>query len=265
MTLIAGIVCSDGLVMVADSEEVLGQELRTRGEKLHLIYDPQSDWRIVLAGAGDVDYILMARDFISEKVRETKVTGKDIVDSIRSATHEIWRDYARFEPGHDVQLKLLIGSESSDRRTGFNVVSGAAVRQGRKIEAMGKGDVIFMSLAERLLPKSMLSFIPLTAEATRIFMIYAAMAAKQVPGVGGNTHIVTVGNDGKTRWEKSFKIAAVQRFFSDFHQDVSAFLMTDENDDPTEKLIRTFGKSTARQVRQLQKEIQRIENDPRLA
>ena len=39
VTLIAGIRSEGGLILVADTEEVLGDALKTTGEKLHYIYD----------------------------------------------------------------------------------------------------------------------------------------------------------------------------------------------------------------------------------
>jgi hypothetical protein len=267
LTLVAGIRCADGLIIAADTEEVLGDALRTYGEKVHLLYSPMADWKIVLAGAGDLDYILMVRDLIEEKVKSGGAKDTEIIEAIRESIHEMWRDYARFEPGGDVQLRLLIGSWSSDRSLRFTVVSGAAVRGGRNIEAMGKGDAAFLGMADRFLPRpNRLSFVSGEAEAIRTFMIYAVQAAKQVPGVGGNTRVVTLGTRGDFQWEKSFKIMAIQRFFSGFHNNISlTFSGVFGIQSEPENLVKNLSKITVRELKALRKELERIENDPSLA
>ena len=138
MTIIAGIKSQSGLILAADTEEQISQHMRTSGEKLHFINAPMASWKIVLAGAGHVDYILMARDLIQEKVTAGSGTSQEIVNAIRQSIQEIWRDYASHEGG--VDLRLLIGSYCSDSASMFTVVSGAAVRTGRNVEAMGIGD-----------------------------------------------------------------------------------------------------------------------------
>jgi hypothetical protein len=252
--------------MTADTEEVLGDALKTRGEKLHYIYDPTSSWKVVLAGAGDLDYILMVRDFIEDKLKASKGNDADIIEAIRDSVHEIWRDYARFEPGANVQLKLLIGSWSNDGALRFTVVSGAAVRTGRQIEAMGIGDATFLGMADRFLPRGFL--LPYTVgdtEALRVFMIYAAQAAKQVPGVGGMTRVITLDLHGNLKYEKSFKVIEVQRFFGNFHDNISqifsGFIGDQKNPEETVKIM---GRKLIKDIRALRKKLAEIEANPAL-
>jgi hypothetical protein len=212
-----------------------------------------------------VDYIGMARDFIQEKIQATDGKDAEIIEAIRESVHEIWRDHARFEPG-GVDLKLLIGSCSTERALRFTVVSGAAVRSGRKIEAMGIGDATFLGLADRFLPThSVLSFVPGEPEAIRLFTIYAASAAKQVPGVGGMTRVLTLDGTGNVKWEKSFKVVEVQKFFSTFHNDISqtfSGILADQK--KPEELVRLLGKRMVRNIRTLRKNLDAIEGNPSL-
>src|SRR2546427_10645962 len=99
----------------------------------------------------------MVRDFIEDKVKASKANDVDMIEAIRDSVHEVWRDYAHFEPGGNVQLRLLIGSWSNDNALRFTVVSGAAVRSGRQIEAMGIGDATFLGMADRCLPRGFIS------------------------------------------------------------------------------------------------------------
>jgi hypothetical protein len=145
-------------------------------------------------------------------------------------------------------------------------VSGAAVRSGRKIEAMGIGDATFLGLADRFLPThSVLSFIPGEPEAIRLFAIYAASAAKQVPGVGGMTRVLTLDETGTYKWEKSFKIVEVQRFFALFHNDISQTFsgMLGDQKNP-EELVKLLGRRTLKSIRGLRKSLDAIEKNSSL-
>ena len=85
VTLIAGIKATGGLILSADTEEVISEPplLRSHGEKIHVLSDTVSDWRIIVAGAGSVDYIGMARDLIREKTISTPAHDADIIKAIR--------------------------------------------------------------------------------------------------------------------------------------------------------------------------------------
>ena len=179
---------------------------------------------------------------------------------------EYWRDYARFEA--QVDLNLLIGSYSSDATTSFTVVNGAAIRAGRNIEAMGIGDATFRSLADRYLRSSPLSYIPGPCESIVSFIVYAELQAKlSVPGVGGMTRIVRICPNGTIKWEKSFKIAAIQNFFHRMDDNIRRHCFRTfalEKLDP-EVLLRSFSKEHTQAFRELRKEVKRIEEDGSLA
>jgi len=265
VTLIAGIKSQSGLFLAADTEEQISGVLRTSGEKLHFINAPMANWTIVLAGAGHVDYILMARDLIQEKVTAGAGTSQEIVNAIRQSVQEIWRDYANHEGGAD--LKLLIGSYCSDSASMFTVVSGAAVRTGRNVEAMGIGDATFRSLADRFLPIGHFSYVPGDRESIVAFIVYATLQAKlSVPGVGGMTRVVRICPNGQIKWEKSFKIAAIQNFFHSLDQNIRnhCFRSFAQDKIETEVLLRSFSKATLRAFREMRKEVKKIEDDTRL-
>lgn len=278
LTLIAGIRTGEGLILSADTRTVIQEPplLSSRAEKIHVLSDRMSDWRIVMAGAGHNDFIGMARDFIREKTMASPANDVDILRAIRESIAEIWRDYARYEPG-GVQLQLLIASFSNDRSTRFTVVSNTAVRDGADLEAFGVGDAMFRSLADRFLFHGHLTHVSGKAEAVRLFHIYAQQQAKRaVPGVGGDTRVVTLGYDGKLKREKAMKVLAVEDFFERFDQNVRVLLMqgitayqaetlTDfEFTQDPEAMLRTLSKNMLRELKKLRKEIDRIENDPTL-
>jgi hypothetical protein len=278
LTLIAATKTLEGLIVSADTEEVIPESpaLSSRAEKIHVLSDGVSDWRIVVAGAGDADFIGMARDFIREKTAAGPGKDRDIVKAIRDSIAEIWRDYARYEPS-GVRMQLLLASFSNDHLTRLTVVANTAVRDGSDLEAFGIGDATFRSLADRFIFHGQLTHVHAKVEAVRLFHIYAQQQAKKaIPGVGGDTRVLTLANDGKIKWEKQLKVIAVEDFFERFDQNVRVLLMQGITDydadqltdfkfsgDP-EVLLRKLSKNMLQELRKLRKKLDKIENDPTL-
>lgn len=262
MSAIGAIRCQNALVMCADNEEIIPEALRTRGEKIHIL--PMSSmgdsWRMILAGAGDVDWTHMAKDLIAEKIAASAGNDSDIIKSIRASISEIWRDYARYSQS-SVSMRLLIGSYSMDHGSRFTVVTDQAVREGRGIEAMGIGDATFRALADRYLSRY------LDAQTAQIFCVYAMQQIKQtIPGVGGNTRIVTLYADGRTEYEKSFKIARLQEFFTKIHQDIQGVINPIWIGNPVtfKSTLSDFSRGLIEEIEKLQEDLEQIENSPSL-
>ena len=264
MTLITGIIGTHGLILAADSEEQISQPnaLRTRADNFQIFNGQQpTPWTVALTGSGDSDWIGMAKDFIEEAIRATDGTDKQIIDCIRKAIHEIWRDYIQYERGQ-VDLGLLIGSFSSDFRLRFTVVKNTAVRTGRSLEAMGIGDSVFRSLADRYLDYGTLGHVPGDMEVLRYFVIHAMQQAKSVPGVGGNTRVLTIGRNGEIKWEKSYKIWEVTRFLGNLENDLRLLISQDVN--KGEEFIKELSQGTVKRLRAFRSELERIESDSSL-
>lgn len=204
----------------------------------------------------------MACDFIREKTTASLGRDADIINAIRTSINEIWKNHIQYESAH-VDLNLLIASWSTDGARRFTVVSGAAIRDGRDVEACGIGNATFLALADRFLHRGLLRTVGGTGEAVRMFTIFAMQQTKQtVPGVGGNSRIVTLRQGGELKWEKSFKVAEVQNFFSSFHNNFR-HIAAGRAADP-EYIVRTLAKLTLRDIKVLRKELIRIENNPSL-
>lgn len=98
-----------------------------------------------------------------------------------------------------------------------------------------------------------------------IFTIYAMQQAKQtIPGVGGNTRIVSLTNDGTLKWEKSWKIGRVQDFFSEVDQVIKAavhFDNTGEKISGPQEFLKFLYRRCSGKVTRLMKELKKIEED----
>jgi len=272
LTLIASLNCMDGLLLAADTEEVILQPplLKTRREKLRVLRTPVlCQWQVVIGGAGEYDYIGMMEDFIEDKLSTGTFnpTSAEIEQAIRESVAEVWRDYARYEQ-RAIDVKMLIASrESKQSLPRLSVVSGAAIRRGAPIEAIGTGDAIFKALADRFMPYSGLSTVSALSAAARIFMVYAMFQAKQsIPGIGGNTRVLTLTDKGEIRPMKSWAVGEIQRFFSSIDLQIRGSIpaLDSVKGDPVEWLIGSLAQTTLESYRTLKKQLKEIEDDDSL-
>jgi 20S proteasome alpha/beta subunit len=269
LTLIAGMRCTDGIILAADSEEVILEPplLKTYREKLRPLQLSPSNWAIVVGGSGEYDFIRMIGDLIEEKVCQFGDADSGKLDNaIRASVAEVWRDHARYEQ-RPININLLIASRSEGHSIPrLSVVSGSAVRRGTEVEAIGTGDAIFKGLVDRFIDHGLLSTVSATSGAGRTFMVYAMQQAKlSMPGIGGNTRILTMDGTG-IKYMKSWSVAAIQKFFTMFdyriRSGIQAINMFNSIDsDPAERLIKNVSREMLREYRRLKKELQRIEND----
>jgi hypothetical protein len=274
LTLIASLRCVDGLILGADTQEVISEPplLKTTREKLRVLRNPVvSDWSIVLGGAGEYDYIGMIGDFIEEKVSQSasSPTQGDIDNGIRAAVAQVWRDYARYEQ-RTIDIKMLIASRSNEQSVHkLTVVSGAAVRRGSDVEAIGIGDATFKTLVDRFIPHGMLSTASVDVSTARVFMVYAMLQAKlSIPGIGGSTRIITMTQNG-LKWMKSWSVHAIQEFFGGMDAHIRGSVQqlaysNPQSGDPVESMLATVSKGLMEDYRELKIELDRIDNDETL-
>jgi 20S proteasome alpha/beta subunit len=259
MTIAVSIFGQDGTVLAADTQEVIPNALKSHGEKIHIIGDTP-EYKAAMAAAGDVDFILMAKDFIREKIEMTPATDREIMAAIRSAIQEMWSDFVQY--GQDTtNISLLVATFSSDKKRRLTVVSNNAVRSGRFVEAVGIGDATFLSLADHYLGK--LNRVTWLVEA---FVIFAMQQVKNsVPGCGGSTRILTIMNDGSMDWKNPYEIHAIQDFFFSLNMDISSLILTANVDSVSEQEAKEFIEGVTsdllKEREKLVKEIERIRKE----
>jgi 20S proteasome alpha/beta subunit len=276
MTLVASMKCTDGLILAADTEEVIEEAplLKTTREKLRVLDTPIiGECRIVAGGAGEFDFIRMIGDFVEDKIAECGITipsQGDIEKCIRSAVAEVWSDYARHE-GRQISVQLLIASQCADNCSPrLTVVNGTSVRRGTEIEAIGRGDSTFKALADRFVQHGLLRTVSANLKTAVVFVVYAFLQAKlSIPGIGGQTRIVTISDEGELKYMKSWSVSTIQSFFRDIdghiRNAVQILAHAQESDgDPLERLIGRISKGLLEDYRELKKELQRIDEDDSL-
>jgi hypothetical protein len=274
VTLVASMKCTDGLILAADTEEVIYEPptLKTTAEKLRVLDTPIiSECRVVAAGAGDVGFIRMVGDFIEDKFSESAVlvhSHKQVEKNIRSAVAEVWQDYARYEAS--LPLQLLILSRCPNDPPRLTVVQRQSVYRGRDIEAIGVGDATFRALADRFIQHGMLRTVSANLKTASVFVVYAFLQAKlSIPGIGGQTRIVTISDEGELKYMKSWSVSRIQTFFREIDGHIRNVVQivsqgTNTTDDPIERLIGNISKGLLEDYRELKKDLQRIDEDEML-
>jgi 20S proteasome alpha/beta subunit len=177
MTVAAGFICSDGIILCADSEhsDEISKFQRSKVFRLGK--------NLVLTGAGHTSYIRMAFDKLSDKYRQGI---PDTPSGARLALEEVALDiYANhiapfFEAGSRPYFHLLTGTRCTSGAMALVKSEDTAVFLSEGYETTGIGDYLFRYWADKFfestLPMRVMSYLCL-------FMLYET--TKHVPGCGG--------------------------------------------------------------------------------
>src|ERR1700719_342346 len=213
VTVAAGLLSSDGMVLCADTEEAISEDRKgttaskIRTFKSHTLLEdgPKFEWTVGVAGAGHSDWVLkFSQDFddrMLKKIDRQKTNftkfGQLLEEYNQGFFERYIKGYAE-DPSQRPQAHMLVLVQFSGNpllrnifRINDNLVLSPEVSD---CIAVGKGAAVFQSLADRLLNGSYTM-----AQMASIAVYIMDRVKSEVPGVGGNTHIVMIGPDGIDR------------------------------------------------------------------
>jgi 20S proteasome alpha/beta subunit len=214
VTIAAGILCTDGMVLCADTEHTITEDRKAQASKMRvwqMVYpldDDETDIRLTIgfAGAGYADWVAAFIQGIDSDVLDDVPDGFDIemFETLLKKYAEAFFDkyiraYAE-NPSHRPQAHMVILTQFSDKRRDiFRVHENLVLRtEENSFVAVGAGAPVFQTLA-----KSLLGEIPAyktvwtMKEAASIAVYIMDRVKSEVPGCGGNSHIVMIGRDGE--------------------------------------------------------------------
>jgi 20S proteasome alpha/beta subunit len=195
MTIAAGFVCADGIVLCADTQETTGYT-KNNTEKIRHWKD--DGLCIAITGAGDAELIetvgeriqhALVWEYSPKEIRWTDQVRDIIQQEISSAFERYIAPYAAFPrddwPGCDLLIVVTVKNEVNNYECLFKA-SGTTVRQ---IEfggdCVGSGLILAKSLMERFCS----SFMDL--DELVLAMCYVMFQTKKwVEGCGGNTDLI---------------------------------------------------------------------------
>jgi 20S proteasome alpha/beta subunit len=204
MTIAAGFVCRDGLVLFADTEEQEGYT-KTSVEKIRTTEDDGRSFVIANAGNGYLADSLVDRLF--DALASTK-KEKDVLPAIRTTLIDFHRNEVALYPCDDSgkRVGLVMGLQLSGDPMLLHS-DATALRRVREFAVIGYGAEL-KYLAQQLYRRNM----PLK-HGVLIAMHLARMAREYVQGCGGESRVATLSNH-KTEILHKFDVWADEQLFS---------------------------------------------------
>jgi len=196
MTIAAGFPCRDGLILCADTQEVISGYVKTETEKTTVIRGDK--WNVVITGAGDADFIELAVQEIHHdlnSINGKQTLQKVIKETLKSVFVDTVQPYASFPVEDRPSATLLIGVQS-EGVVGLYKSNGLVFRRMDTPECVGMGIALGKSLTAQFFRKEQsLKEAGLTA----IYILH--QVKKWVDGCGGNSDIILLSQE-KLAWAR---------------------------------------------------------------
>lgn len=212
MTIAAGVLCKDGMVLCADTEETIAEGRKAQASKLRVweaAYPKDDDCNspmdirisIGLAGAGHSDWIaafIQGIDYALIDVPDDFNIAK-FERCITDYTEQFFLKYIRAyaeNPDHRPQVQMLILAMFPDARAIYRIQENVVLRTVDEnfFWAVGAGAPVFENLMKLLLGKCHAHSIHWAMKEIIPVIAYIMDKVKsEVPGCGGNSHIVKIG------------------------------------------------------------------------
>lgn len=198
MTLVAGFRCRDGLILCADTQEVIAGYTKLDTDKISTVMAVAGC--VSVAGAGDADLIDMVIDRLTDHfvldgcpVTDWRGMEKEIRNVVVPLLRDQMQQTSFLKPDERPWADLLIASRAQDGKTMLKI-SGTKARRVTKAQCVGAGLLVADSLVKRLFDFNM------PMKQAGLLAIYILHQAKQyVDGVGGNTELLFIGDWGLAR------------------------------------------------------------------
>jgi 20S proteasome alpha/beta subunit len=220
VTIAAGILCSDGLVLCADTEHTISEDRKAQSSKTrawHVGYrfgcecgcsgsEPPRDVRVSvgLSGAGHSDWIEAFMQGVDQDILAEVPNQFDIdvfEQQLRDFNQNFFSTYIRSyaeNPQHRPQAYMLVLVQfcfDDTRRAIFHAHENVVLKaEERCFMAVGAGAPVFQGFAELLygdLPACKQRWTMKEAAAMAVYIMDKVKS--EVPGCGGNTQIMMIG------------------------------------------------------------------------
>lgn len=226
MTIAAGFVCHDGIVLCADSQEVSG-DYKWPVKKLVIPQMMIDKTRIMIAGAGFGPAIDTATQEIISLISMSQWSYEQTIWKIEGVLREI---HEKDLPNHplravsDLEFKLLIAFQAFDGG-GLFVTSGSLVSRVDFFEVIGSGEVTKFFAHMMYRKTSWDRPILGLSEGTVLASYLIHLAKNQLSSIGGRSQIATLNYDGELNFASEWDVPRWESFFSDFQYHSNAVML----------------------------------------
>ena len=217
MTIAAGFVCRDGIVLCADSQESVG-DYKWPVKKLVIPKIMVGKTRLMIAGAGFGPAIDTATQKIISRVGTSQLNYEETLRAIEGVLREIHERDLAFYPTRsqeDVQFQLLIAFTSTEGYGGLFSTTGSLVKRVETFEVIGSG-MVTNFFAHSLYRKTSWDSPILSLSEGKVLAAYLIHLAKlQLSSIGGRSQIAAIDDDGEIQ-VADWDVPNWERFFSEF-------------------------------------------------
>jgi hypothetical protein len=215
MTIAAGFVCHDGIVLCADSQESYG-DYKWPVKKLAI---PRTHIQpIMIAGAGFGPAIDTAAQKILQKIAMSGASHEQVIRFIEEILREIHQEdlpYYPKAPDDVLAFELLIAFSTEDGG-GLYKSSGSLLKRVDYFEIIGSGSITNF-FAHTLYRKNPFDRPNTSLSEGSVLAAYLIHLAKsQLSSIGGRSEIVTLSNAGDIRYASDWDVPHWERFFSEY-------------------------------------------------
>jgi hypothetical protein len=198
MTIAAGILCRDGIVMCADSQETYG-DFKWPVKKIAYPRASSGDFSILISGAGFPSAIDTATQKIFERTAHSMSDYKQTVEIIESVLREIHeKDLAHYQANDrdNLQFRLLIAFNAAGNG-GLFVSDGPILTRVDSFQIIGSGAVITNFFASMLYKKTLFESPDISiVEGSLLAAFLVHLAKSQLTSIGGESQLAMVTTEG---------------------------------------------------------------------
>lgn len=224
MTIAAGLLCDEGVVLCADTQETIPGYVKTDTEKMRTFLRPI--YNISFTGAGDSDLIEMTIEEIDRRLTLENPTALwPILKAIKDALADVFKKrigpYGVFSPETRPEIPTLLIVIQFSAATLLYKASGTKLRRLHESDCIGMGVILGKSLIGQLFdPKISLTQSGLIA-------VYIFNQVKRwVDTCGGKSDILLIFNRDKNIIRiPTDKVEELEKHFDEFSLRVRPVLM----------------------------------------
>ena len=183
MTIAAGIVCADGIILCADTEHA-DDVRKFQAPKIHTIGE-----HTLLTGAGTTDYIMMAAEKLRDEMKCAQPqNASDARDRVEELVHGIYTrhifSFYEVSDPYRPQIQLIVAMRCADGNLALVRTNDSAAILSEKFEVSGTGSPIFDYWLRYFYREK------LSMEGMAMLALFMLKEVKKVhPACGGTSHI----------------------------------------------------------------------------
>jgi hypothetical protein len=193
LTIAAGFICTDGIVICADTQETIPGYVKTHTQKMKLMRSPF--FNIAFTGAGDGELIDMTvQEMDIALAREKPTTEWDIRQTLKKSLLDTFHAQILCDPDilPEHRPDLLIALQY-DAGTLLYKATGTKIFRLESSVCVGSGLLMAKSLIAQLFDPGMN-----LAQGSLVAMHVLNQAKRWVDGCGGNSDVLMLSNQGRT-------------------------------------------------------------------